>query len=155
MPAPDASAVASEDDDASAPQLSSADAEALSAFQPDLSSAGDGAGCNLSQALSELLTASPEVRRSLDEMPPAQRSVANAVMLWDGQWSQDSISGGKALLRALLIKAVAGARPECLSNVNHGPVLFYVPDANATVVIAVGSGDWRWGDLILPGTIIS
>lgn len=136
-------------DRAATPQLSQAETLALAAFHPDLGG-GQAPGCNLAHALADTFTGSPEVRQSLDELPVSQRSVANAVMLWDGQWSQDSLSGGKALLRALLIKAVAGARPECLSAVNHGPVLFYVPDAAATVVIAVGSGDWRWGDLMAP-----
>ncbi len=131
------------------PQLSDAEAAALDAFQPAAEGTPDQP-CNLTGMLATALAQSSEVQQGLAELPTEQRSVANAIDLWDGQWPEDSSSGGKGLLRALLVKAVTAARPDCLTVANHGPALFLIPDSHTTVVLAVGSGDWRWGDLITP-----
>ncbi len=136
--------------DPNEPQLSDAETQALEQFQMASAAGAPDQPCNLTGTLSNVFAQSPEVRLGLNELPVSQRSVANAVMLWDGQWPEESLSGGKALLRALLVKAISAARPDCLTQANTGPVLFFVPDDSATVIVAVGSGDWRWGDLLSP-----
>ena len=130
------------------PQLSDADALALEQFEPTSAQGEPNTPCDLTQSLAAALVQSPAVLQGLNELPESERSVANAVMLWDGQWPDESQAGGKALLRALLVKAVSGARADCLIAENRGPVLFFVPENNRTVVLAVGSGVWRWGDLL-------
>ncbi len=135
------------------PQLSDAETAALDAFQPELAEGAADQPCNLTGMLADVLAQSPAVQQALSGMPSTQRSVANAVNLWDGQWPDDSVQGGKGLLRAVLTKAVAAARPDCLTVANHGPALFFIPDNRTTVVLAVGSGDWRWGDLIAPPAV--
>ncbi|MGA9659449.1 MAG: hypothetical protein WBQ60_10165, partial [Asticcacaulis sp.] len=130
--------------------LSEADMATLAAFAPD-AAASQGtpdAPCHLTQSLAQIFAQSPEIKQALTDLPASERSVANAVMLWDGGWSPESRTGGRGLLRALLIKAIADARDDCLSQINRGPVLFMVPDTQATVVVAVGSGLWRWGDVL-------
>lgn len=130
-----------------APPLTAEDAAVLAAFSPP--SLGDPTSpCNLTQSMASVFAQSPEVQYGLAALPVANRSVANAVMLWDGEWASDTQSGGKALLRGLLLKALSSARPECLNGLNRGPVLFLVPDRGTTVVLAIGSGEWRWGDLL-------
>lgn len=129
--------------------LSDSDALALEQFQPAAAAAGEpNTPCNLTAMLATGFAQSPAVRQGLNELPADQRSVANAVNLWDGQWPGDSTAGGKALLRALLVKAITGARADCLTQANRGPVLFLVPERQTTVVLAVGSGEWTWGDLL-------
>ena len=135
--------------------LSAADALALIAFDPVVSQGAAGEPCNLTQSLAAVFAQSPAIQQALSGLPLKSRSVANALMLWDGQWPDDSTSGGQALLRALLIKAVSNARPECQMAMNRGPVLFLVPDRQATVVLAVGSGTWRWRDLVTTNTLES
>ena len=132
------------------PQLTEAQTAALDGFQPVMAEGAPDQPCNLTGMMADLLSRSPVVQQALADMPPAQRSVANAVNLWDGEWPEDSLSGGKGLLRAILAKAVGAARPDCLTVANHGPALFFIPDNRTTVVLAVGSGEWRWGDLIAP-----
>ncbi|MDV6331156.1 hypothetical protein [Asticcacaulis sp. 201] len=129
------------------PQLSAADAVTLDQFNP-ASTGAPGVPCDLTATLASIFAQSPEVRQGLEGVPTSQRSVANAVMLWDGHWPETSLSGGQGLLRALLVKAVGHARPECLTQTNRGPVLFLVPEDQTTVVLAIGSGEWRWGDLL-------
>ena len=129
------------------PELNDADSEALAQFQPSAQGEPD-APCDLTSNLASAFAQSPAVRQGLDELPDTQRSVANAVMLWDGQWPQESLSGGKALLRGLLVKALSTARPDCLGGQNHGPVLLRVPEDSRTAVLAIGSGEWSWGQLL-------
>jgi hypothetical protein len=130
------------------PQLSQADTLALEQFNPPAQTGEPGTACELTATLASLFAQSPEVKQGLAGLPISQRSVANAVMLWDGQWPADSLTGGQALLRSLLVKAVSTARPDCLQKINQGPVLFLVPEQQTTVVLAVGSGQWRWADLL-------
>ena len=135
-------------DTAQAPQLDEAETEAVAAFDGGAVAAGDpDASCDLTAALGASFRASPQVRQALDELPADQRSVANAINLWDGAWPAETLSGGKGLLRALLVKAVGAAPPECLIRDNHGPALMFVPENGTVAVLAVGSGTWRWGDL--------
>ena len=129
-------------------QLSDSDALALEQFQPAAATGEANTPCNLTAMLAGAFTQSPAVRQGLGELPASERSVANAVNLWDGQWPEDSDSGGKALLRSLLVKAITAARPDCLTQPNRGPVLFLVPEDHSMAVLAIGSGDWTWGDLL-------
>lgn len=151
-PAPETVAVVQGDSDDPADGdillLSEPDALALEQFQPATAAGEPNAPCNLTAMLAAAFAQSPALRQGLDELPAEARSVANAVNLWDGQWPQESAAGGKALLRALLVKAISAARPDCLTQVQRGPVLFLIPDSQTTVVLAIGSGDWTWGDLL-------
>ena len=128
--------------------LSDSDALALEQFQPAASAGEPNTPCGLTAMLTAAFSQSPAVRQGLDELPASERSVANAVNLWDGQWPDDSATGGKALLRSLLVKAITSARPDCLTQPNRGPVLFLVPESHTMAVLAVGSGEWTWGDLL-------
>jgi len=91
---------------------------------------------------------SPIVRQGVAELPAGEKSVANAVQMWDGAWATETTSGGMALLRGLLTREVDAAPADCRSQVNTGPVFFLVPDGEAMVVVAVGSGQWTWGQLV-------
>lgn len=135
---------------ADASPLSETDMAALAGFVMPASAGAPGEACNLTALLATGFATSPAVAQGLAGLPVDQRSVANAVMLWDGGWPDDTRTGGKALLRALLIKAVSSAPQPCLDQVQRGPVLFFVPDNGTTAVLAIGSGEWRWGDLIAP-----
>ena len=157
MPAPESETLAAVEptslpqviDTPDQPLLSDAETTALETFEPTAEGSPDQP-CNLTGMLATAFAQSPEVQQGLAELPAEQRSVANAIDLWDGQWPVDSTSGGKGLLRALLVKAITTARPDCLTRTNRGPALFLIPDNHSTVVLAVGSGEWSWGDLIAP-----
>jgi len=128
--------------------LSDADAQALSQFQPASTQLEDGPACDLTRAVVHDFSQSPVVRLSVSELPPNEKSVANAVQIWDGAWPVETLSGGKGLLRALLTREIAAAPADCRRQVNHGPVFFIVPDGEATVMVAVGSGQWSWDQLV-------
>ncbi len=132
----------------SPPVLSDADAQALSQFQPASAQIGMGPACNLTPAVVRDFSQNPVVRQGVSELPAVEKSVANAVQIWDGAWPQETLSGGKALLRAVLAREIAAAPAGCLKQVNNGPVFFMVPDGAVTTIVAVGSGQWTWGQLV-------
>lgn len=132
----------------SPPILSDADTQALSQFTPASAQIGAGPACNLTPAVVRDFSQNPVVRQGVSELPAGEKSVANAVQIWDGAWPQETLSGGKALLRLLLVREIAAAPADCLKQVNTGPVFFTVPDGAATVMVAVGSGQWTWGQLV-------
>lgn len=132
----------------SPPVLSDADAQALSRFAPASAQIGAGPACNLTPAVVRDFSQSPLVRQGVSELPAGEKSVANAVQIWDGAWPDETQSGGKALIRALLTREIAAAPADCRKQVNNGPVFFVVPDGAATAIVAVGSGQWTWGQLV-------
>lgn len=110
-----------------------------------------GAGCELTQAVQSALRESPDVRSALDRVPPHARSVANALMLWDGRWIEVAALGGAATLdpiRASIIASVRAADPLCRAASIVGPRLLLIEDASGMTVIAIGSGTWAWADLL-------
>ena len=110
-----------------------------------------GKTCQIFEVLQTMLQTSDEVRRALPLIPASARSVANAVMLWDGRWVDDSTLGGPPTLgpiQSIALLAVTAAPPNCRAELVRGPRLITVGDARDTTVLAFGSGEWRWGDLL-------
>jgi hypothetical protein len=128
--------------------LSPEDRLALAEFTPTAGSAPAGAPCDLQTSLANDLREARAAQRALLAVPASARSVADAIMMWDGHWPADTEAGGKALLRALIAREIAAARSECLDQINRGPQLFLVPAAGTTIAIVIGSGEWRWRDLL-------
>jgi len=109
----------------------------------------DVAGCALSdRVLAALRAASP--RAALARIPERRRSVAGAVMLWDGDWIRTgALADARVALpiRTAVAQAVEAAGPACAGAPVAGPVLLIVPDVAGATVLVVGSGTWRWADL--------
>lgn len=109
---------------------------------------GSGA-CDLTDSVQTALRDDSEARAALLALPPRARSVANAVMLWDGRWAaEDDPPATRAITRVRRVvgMVVAGASDECRQATQAGPRLITVagpPD----MVLALGSGRWRWADL--------
>ena len=109
------------------------------------------AGCALTDAVQTALRADPQVHAALAGMPRAARSVAGAVMLWDGRWAAPARLGGDAVLeplRAAVRARVAAGSLECREARLAGPRLLYVDGEDGSTVLAFGSGDWAWADLL-------
>jgi hypothetical protein len=111
--------------------------------------------CHYAQVLQTALQGDDEVRRALALIPRASRSVANAIMVWNGQWVPVPGSGGDGSLapvRAAIVNSLASTSAECLTRVNTGPLFVTIPGFPDTTVLALGSGQWRASDLIAGGT---
>lgn len=117
-------------------------------------SAAAGHACDVGAWLQSALQADPSVRLALTTIPPSSRSVANAIMLWDSHWTPQPMPAvaGVSALRSAMMVGVRSAPVECQSQLVRGPELIALADAHGTILLAVGSGEWRWGDLLAPDT---
>ena len=110
-----------------------------------------GKPCQILDVLHAMLQTSDEVRAALPRIPPRARSVANAVMLWDRRWmAADGLGGPQAVgpIQSTVLWGIRAAPASCQMEVVRGPRLIAIGDARDTVVLAFGSGEWRWGDLL-------
>jgi hypothetical protein len=113
--------------------------------------AGFGTSCELAELLGRAFTENPLLRAQLARIGPDARSVANAIMFWDGRWvevegraPEDAIT----LLRRAIVEAVRAAPPECLGQDVAGPRFIPVKDAEGTIILVLGSATWRWEQLL-------
>ncbi len=112
--------------------------------------AGGARRCEIFDVIQHALQTSPAVRAAVAIIPPKARSVANAVMIWDGGWATPESMGGPPALdpiRSAVLDGVAQAPPTCQDDIVRGPRLIAVGDVHSTTVLAFGSGEWRWSDL--------
>ena len=109
--------------------------------------------CDFTGALQAALQASPQVLDELSHIPREGRSVANAIMLWDGRWAPLQTPGYSVMtdpLRQTILASILSLPATCQREPIAGPRLLIIADPQGATVIAVGSGDWRWVDLLEP-----
>jgi hypothetical protein len=115
-------------------------------------SAAAGSACDLTRWLQAALQDDPRVRDALARIPRPARSVANAIMLWDGAWVAPRATATVDLetVRRAVINGVSAAPEACKSQIAQGPELLSLTDETGTTVVVVGSGIWRWAELLVP-----
>jgi len=76
-----------------------------------------------------------------------------ALRIWDGDWVQNGVEDGKGLsaVREAVVVEVAFAPAACRAETVRGLVLLTLGDGPGAARIAVGSGQWRWSDLLASG----
>lgn len=92
----------------------------------------------------------------LAALPPGVRSSADAVMLWNGKWFDQDIpvpapTGAvptSGSLRLAIETMVAAAPEGCRDEAMVGPEFVQVSEGDRTTLLAIGSGAWRWSDLL-------
>ena len=111
-----------------------------------------GEVCQLSEWLQQALQADPQVQAALLGVPRPARSVANALMLWDGEWIEPRMQAGQsvAAIRAALMAGIRAAPQACQTEPVRGPELLSLTEGAGVTILAVGSGEWRWVDLLEP-----
>jgi hypothetical protein len=90
--------------------------------------------CPLAGVLVAALEADLEVQAALARIPRESRSVANAVMLWDGRWVEPRRVGGPGNDRtrtAVLASGLAEASTQCREQVMLGPLFLPVNSGTA------------------------
>ena len=110
-----------------------------------------GAACELTGALQASLQTDPSVQEALERVPASSRSVANALLLWNGDWMDSGEMGGEAALAPIRDVVVAGVLSEpadCRSRTIQGPRFLSVTTSSGTALLVFGSGVWRWGDIL-------
>jgi hypothetical protein len=113
--------------------------------------AGFGTTCEVAGTLARAFVGSELVRAQLERIGPEARSVANAIMFWDGQWvdvqgraPEDALE----TLRRAIVEGVRAAPPECLSQDVVGPRFIAINEGKGTMILVLGSGTWRWEQLL-------
>ncbi len=128
----------------SAPQSAS-----LSAPLPSIAATAET--CDMLARLQQRLRTDPEALKALQSVPSSARSVANAILLWDGTWTDAQALGGVAVFGPLhdaVVQTVRSAPPACQTEQVRGPRLIAVPDGKGSTIVGLGSGLWRWTDLM-------
>ena len=115
-------------------------------------SGAPGASCDIDGAVRLALTSDPATHAAVLLIPHNERVAANAVLLWNGAWTNPADIGGAPALttiRAAIRQIVASAQPECRARDVTGPRFMLVPDSDGMMVIAIGNATWRWSDLLV------
>ena len=110
-----------------------------------------GGACDLTDPVRAALIESPLVQERLARMPRAHRSVANAIMVWNVDWIvSDHRLDIEALdaIRDVVAGTIAAASDDCRMQDQSGPRLIILPGADTNIVLALGSGAWRWQDVL-------
>lgn len=125
--------------------------ETIVAMLEQRASLASQGACDLTEPVQAALRQSEAVAASLPQIPQARRSVANAIMVWNAQWvalHETLDPAAMAAIRDTVAGTVAAASPECRLQPQSGPRLILLPGATVTTVLALGSGVWRWQDLL-------
>jgi hypothetical protein len=113
--------------------------------------ADQGGACDLTGPVQAALEESVDVQMTLPRIPLARRSVANAIMIWNLDWvtSDDRLDvKARETIRDVVAGTIAAASPECRLQPQGGPRLVILPGEDGNTVLALGSGQWRWQDLL-------
>lgn len=115
----------------------------------DAAPTGTGA-CAIADELQSALASDLAVKVALAAVPLDRRSMANAVMVWNGGWADAAASVRHAVVAQLQISPAS-----CREIAVTGPRLLIIPTGNQPVVLAFGSGRWKWADLLSGSTTIT
>ena len=107
--------------------------------------------CSTLDEVSAALLADPVAIAAIRQAPPETRSLADAVVMWNAGWSAASISDDAPLgpVRAAIERALLVVDDGCLDEVIAGPRFVQIPDGKGTMFVVLGSGQWRWRQLLL------
>jgi hypothetical protein len=109
-------------------------------------SAGEdgGGSCDMARVVQQALRRDPLVHTAVE----GSHRLGKAIMLWNGDWVRSGGQDGKGLsaVREAVMWEVAFAPAACRNRPVHGLVLLSLADG--TTRFAIGSGDWRWSDLL-------
>lgn len=114
---------------------------------PGTGSSGGGS-CDMVARLQSKLREDDDLRRTVAEV---QRSVGGrALLVWNGDWQQSPGQAGKGLagVRQAIALEVAFAPAACRSQPMRGLVLVTLSDGPGGARVALGTGRWRWSDLL-------
>lgn len=110
---------------------------------------GNGGGCDLVREIQNALRDDAEVREAVTT---AHRTAGSnrALLVWDGDWRQTPGQSGKGLagVRQAIALEVAFAPQACRREAMRGMVLITMSDAPGAPRVALGTGSWRWSDLL-------
>ncbi len=134
------------------PQLSEAQiANAATAGTGEGSGEGSGVGsggrpCDMVRRVQTALRKDPRVQAAVSDARASGTAGGKPLYLWNGDWirSRGQEGNGLAAVREAIMWEVAFAPEACRAEPVHGLVLFALNPGG----VVVGSGAWRWSDLL-------
>ena len=107
---------------------------------------GGGGVCDMARLVQHALRKDPLVQAAVSDA----RRTGKAMMVWNGDWVKSGDQDGKGLaaVREAIMWEVAFAPETCRRQQVHGLVLLSLSDGFTR--LALGSGVWRWSDLLTP-----
>jgi len=110
---------------------------------------GGGGACDMARAIQRALRRDPMVQSAVMD---AHRS-GKAILVWNGDWVRSGDQDGKGLaaVREAILWEVGFAPETCRRQQVRGMVMFVLNDGMTR--LALGSGQWRWSDLLTPGAM--
>jgi hypothetical protein len=108
--------------------------------------AGGGGRCDMAARVQAALRRDDLVRSEV------ARTAGKALLVWNGDWVRSSGQDGKGLaaVREAILWEVGFAPAACRSQPVRGLVLVSINVAGGTARLALGTGSWRWSDVLHP-----
>jgi hypothetical protein len=113
-------------------------------------SGGTGNNCNMVRWLQNKLRNDPAVHAALREAHRSDWAGGRPVWVWNGDWvrSPGQEGAGLAVVREAVIWEVGFAPENCRADAMRGLVVISMGDSPSSPKLAIGSGQWRWTDLL-------
>lgn len=124
------------------------------AFAEQQSAEGDPDGeiCSALEHVTAQLVSDPVVPLAIDRVLPSDRSVSEAIVMWNAEWSPVAAAEEAPLaeVRSRVLLILESLPPDCLAMPVIGPRLIAIPENGYTTFLAFGSGEWSWQQLVEP-----
>ena len=116
----------------------------------------DGEVCSPLDVVTSQLASDPLVPLAISRVARADRSISEAIVMWNAEWSEASATQDAPLaeVRSRVLTILEGLPPECLEAPVIGPRLIAIPEQGYTTFLAFGSGEWSWQQLVEPDSDI-
>lgn len=110
----------------------------------------DGEACSPLDAVTAQLTTDPMVPLAINRVPRANRSISDAIVMWNAEWSAAAAAEEAPLadVRDSVLLILETLPPDCLADPVIGPRLIAIPEEDNTTFLAFGSGEWSWQQLL-------
>ncbi len=107
---------------------------------------GGGGPCDMAARLQAALRKDPMVRAAV------AGAAGRATLVWNGDWVRSTGEDGKglAIIREAIMWEVGFAPAACRAQSVRGLVVLSLNGAAGPERLALGSGAWRWSDLLTP-----
>ncbi len=108
------------------------------------------AECTALDTVAKAIMGDPTVLASIHHAPMETRSIADAIVIWNAQWSEAAIAADAPLEPVRLsVQATLSAVDEgCLDQAIAGPRLVPIPNGEGTTFLVFGSGSWSLRQLL-------
>lgn len=132
--------------------ISTTPAEAFAEQQQSAEGDPEGEVCSPIDAVTTQLKNDPTVPAEINMVPRADRSISEAIVVWNAEWSNTAIAEDAPLwnVRDRIESTLAELPLECLETPVAGPRLIPIVIDGSTTFLAFGSGQWTWQQLIEP-----